>query len=323
MPCPLFSRRARRGRKRSSATGSDLGWPSAGPVTVLILALLAGCGGADREDRDGRRTLNRVPGDFATLAEAIAAAVDGDTLILAPGTHAGGASLAGKGLTIASEALLSGDTSVVRATILDGQDGDYVLFLPETDAVAEIHGLTLRNADDCIYPNAHFRLIHSVIRECSDGVDYERGSGGLISNSVFEDNRDDGIDLDADVAVVIESSLIRNNGQDGIEIRLMPWEGETREVVILGNHILGNGQDGIQFIDYEGLSKRHYRVERNRIEGNAMAGIGCMDSEDTNEDYRAASIPEPIVLVDNQVTGNGRDLSCGTLGPGAQAYSSG
>lgn len=78
------------------------------------------------------------------------AAVDGDTVVLAPGIHAGGVSLAGKGITIASEALLSGDRSVVETTILDGGGGDYVLFLPKTEAVAEIHGLTLRNAEDCI-----------------------------------------------------------------------------------------------------------------------------------------------------------------------------
>lgn len=105
-----------------------------------------------------------------------------------------------------------------------------------------------------------------MIRECSDGVDYERGSGGLISESVFEANRDDGIDLDADVAVVIERSVIRNNRQDGIEIRLMPWDGEVREVVIRGNHIHGNGEDGIQFIDYEGLVEPALMIVRiNRV----------------------------------------------------------
>lgn len=119
-----------------------------------------------------------------------------------------------------------------------------VFFLPETEAVAEIHGLTLRDAEDRIGPNAHFRLIRSVIRGCGDGVDYERGSGGLVSESVFEVNRDEGIDLDADVAVVIERSVIRDNRQDGIEIRLMPWEGEVRKVVIRENHIHGNGEDG-------------------------------------------------------------------------------
>lgn len=298
----------------------------------VTLMALAGCGQAPETTQDSRPPVDassgaeaapgttprlyRIPGDFATPAEGVAAASDGDTLVLAPGTHPA-VSLEGKGLVLASEALLTGDTTVIRTTVLDGGGGDWALFLPETEAMTEIHGLTLQNADDCIYPNAHFRLIRSVIRECTDGVDYERGSGGLISNSVFENNRDDGIDLDEDVAVVIEASVIRNNGQDGIEIRLMPWEGDVREVIIKDNHIHGNGEDGIQFIDYDGLSNRRYRVEGNRIQGNLMAGIGCMDNQDTNEDYRAASIPEPIVLVENNISGNGRDLSCGALGSGS------
>ncbi|MGD2124404.1 MAG: hypothetical protein PVJ76_21935 [Gemmatimonadota bacterium] len=37
-----------------------------------------------------------------------------------------------------------------------------------------------------------------------------------------------------------------------------------------------------------------------------------MDNQDTNEDYRAASIPEAIVLIDKDITGNGRDLSTGS-----------
>lgn len=312
-----------RDRYRSSVTGPSSDYGITGLVTILALAVVAGCGGADGGSRDARRTLHRVPGDIATLAEAVTMAADGDTVVLAPGTHTGGVSLAGKSLTIASEALLSGDTSVVGATILDGQDGDYVLFLPETEAVAEIHGLTLRNADDCIYPNAHFRLIHSVIRECTDGVDYELGSGGLISKSVFENNRDDGVDLDEDVAVVIENSVIRFNDGDGIEIRLMPWDGEVREVVIRGNHIHDNRSDGIQFIDYDGYSNRSYLVEENRIQNNGQAGIGCMDNAETDEDYRAADIPEPVHLTNNEISGNDRNLSCGTLGSGQNTNPSG
>jgi hypothetical protein len=264
----------------------------------------------------GTRRLHRVPADVPTLGGAVAGASDGDTVILAPGIHEGGVSLDGKALVIASTVLLGADSAVIGETVLDGGGGDHVLLLPPAEGEAEIHGLTLRNADDCIYPNARFRLLRSVIRECTDGVDYERGSGGVIRESVFEENRDDGIDLDEDVAVVIEGSVIRNNAQDGIEIRLMPWEGEIREVVIRDNRIHGNGEDGIQFIDYEGLSRRRYLVEGNRIEDNTMAGIGCMDREETDEDYRAADIPETILLIGNELSGNGRDLSCGTLGGG-------
>lgn len=79
--------------------------------------------------------------------------------------------------------------------------------------------------------------------------------------------------------------------------------------MIRGNQMYGNGEDGIQFIDYAGISNRHYHVVGNDIYDNDMAGIGCMDNEETDEDYRAARIPEPIVLENNRIRGNQRDLS--------------
>lgn len=164
----------------------------------------------------------RVPEDHRTLADALAAATSGDTILISPGIHRAGVSLEGKGVILASLALTTGDTSYVRRTILDGRDDDYVLYIPTTTARAVIYGLTLRNAEDCIYPNAHFELHRSVITGCNDGIDYEQGSGGLLRESVIENNGDDGIDLDGDPEVVIENNVIRYNSDDGIEVRLDP-----------------------------------------------------------------------------------------------------
>lgn len=100
-------------------------------------------------------------------------------------------------------------------------------------------------------------------------------------------NADDRIDADEDVAVVTENSVVR-----------------------------ANGEDRIRFIGSGGYSVRHSRAQGSRIEHNAAAGIGCMDDEDTDGDYRAADIPETIELIDNEITGNGRDLNRGTLGAG-------
>ena len=118
-------------------------------------------------------------------------------------------------------------------------------------------------------------------------------------HNVFEYNNDDGIDLDQDVDIEIANNIIRYNRDDGIEIRLQPYTGSTLTNNIHDNIIIGNGEDGIQIIDYDGLSDRVLYIRNNIIADSNEVGIGCMDNGETNEDYRAASIPEPIYVINN------------------------
>ena len=64
-------------------------------------------------------------------------------------------------------------------------------------------------------------------------------------------------------------------------------------------------------IDYPDLSDRFLLIERNLIQGNAMAGLGLMDNGDTSEDYRAASIPERIHVYNNTFVDNDHALTGG------------
>jgi parallel beta helix pectate lyase-like protein/calcineurin-like phosphoesterase family protein/purple acid phosphatase-like protein len=222
--------------------------------------------------------LRQVPGEYATLAAAVAAAQPGDTILLAPGVHRAGIELNNADLTIASRFLLTGDSSFIRTTILDGDSTEHVLRVQGTAArPLRIVGLTLQNAEDCIYAQGKFDFIRSVITRCTDGIDYDRGSGGLVQQSLFHNNSDDGLDFDGDVDIEVRGSVIRNNRQDGIEIRLQPYDGSHVTARIIGNEISGNGQDGIQLIDYDGISNRSYVLENNRLVGNKMAGIGCLE----------------------------------------------
>src|SRR5918998_156873 len=69
----------------------------------------------------------RVPEDYATIQEAVNAAGDGDTVLVGPGTYAGGIVISGKSITLASYYHTSGDTSFIDQTIINGgSPGIYV-----------------------------------------------------------------------------------------------------------------------------------------------------------------------------------------------------
>ncbi len=68
--------------------------------------------------------------------------------------------------------------------------------------------------------------------------------------------------------------------------------------------ITGSGEDGIQIIDYSGQSNREFIIERNLISNSTDVGLGLMDNGETNEDFRAASMPERIYVYNNTFDSN-------------------
>jgi 3-phytase len=250
---------------------------------------------------------HRVPAIYPTPAAALAAAADGDTIRVAPGTYRGALDIGAKGVTLLADALtyepgLPSREKVGR-TVLDGDGGDYVIHIAPEGGAVTIRGFTMRNASDGIAPYRPFTLSHSRILETSDGIDYEAG-GGLAEYCYFEQNRDDGIDLDGPIAVTIRHSVISDNRDDGIEIRFQPYAGDSLHTLFADNEIARNGEDGIQFIDYEEATPRAFRIERNRIVDNAMVGIAFMGEATTREDFRGDHVDERVDIVHNTLLGN-------------------
>ena len=272
-------------------------------LTAMVLA-----GSVSAADLWGA-TLN-VPADFPSIQAAHDAASSGDTVLVAPGTYNGQITIT-KAITLASHFLLTGDESFIGTTILDG-GGSFVIRIPAgAEDRPTIQGFTIQNSEDGILPYAMFNLLNCLVRDTSDGVDYENGSGGLVQFCTFELNSDDGIDLDDGVDIVIADNIIRDNNDDGIEIRMQDFSGPTKNIIITGNQIYGNGEDGIQLIHYDVLTNRFFEITGNFIYNNADAGIGMMDGAITNEDFRAADIPETIYIFNNTFANNSHGITGG------------
>ena len=253
-----------------------------------------------------------VPGTYPTIQQAVDAAGDGDVVLVAPGIYSESVLIEGKTIVLASQYLTRGDPALIDQTVIDGGGGKHAIRIAgSVGPGTAIRGFTIRNADDGVRASGRFEFTHNRVTASGDGIDYESGSGGLVGNCTFEDNRDDGIDLDRDVAVVIEHSIIRNNGNDGIEVRLHDYTGPELAIVIRDNRISGNGGDGIQLIDDEAPSSRVFRIERNLIANNAQAAIGMMCCMNTREDFQGASLAERIYLFDNTFVGNDHGVTGG------------
>jgi len=245
----------------------------------------------------------RVPLDQPTIRDGIDAAQDGDLVLVSPGVYNEQLTLSGKTIILASEFYTTGDPAYIDSTVVDGGGQTVITVFDTVGENTSIIGLTIRNGDDGISAFGKLHILNNRIINTDDGIDYE-GGGGVCRDNTFENNSDDGIDLDGSTEVTIEGNLIQNNEDDGIEIRLHAYSGPTLNIVIRDNIISNNGEDGIQLIDYDDLSDRIFIIERNLIADNAMVGLGLMDDGITTEDYRAASIPERIYLINNTFVNN-------------------
>ena len=83
-----------------------------------------------------------IPGDYPDIQSGILSAQNGDTLILEPGIYIGEHEITDKSLTLASRFLLSGDTTYISATTIDGDSTYRILTVTGTEHVL-ISGLTL------------------------------------------------------------------------------------------------------------------------------------------------------------------------------------
>lgn len=258
-----------------------------------------------------------------SIQQAINAAKNGDTVLVAPGVYRETLTISGKAITLASEFLTTGDPNAIMTTIIDGggslvdSDPDVVRFTDTVPAGAKLIGFTVRNGGDGIkVEGTKVDILNNYITNTIDGINYKLVttgvSGGTARNNLIENNKDDGVDINQIADVVVEDNIIRKNGNDGIEVRMNSYTGTTiLNNIIRNNTISFNNGDGIQLIDYPEVSQRYYRIENNLIEGNRDAGLGLMDNGDSSEDYRAASIPEPIDVIGNTFKNNNHGLTGG------------
>jgi predicted outer membrane repeat protein len=89
-----------------------------------------------------------VPGDFQYIQLAIDASLDGDTVLVQPGTYCEELSLAGHNIVLASLFLTTGDTSYISSTILQSPVFGSAVAFCDNDSTATLIGFTIR---DCHY----------------------------------------------------------------------------------------------------------------------------------------------------------------------------
>jgi len=140
------------------------------------------------------RVIN-VPGDYASVQQAVNHSDDGDTVLVQPGTYYQTFSFTGHRITVGSLFLTTGNVSYIPSTIIDGAAATTVVkFENGEDSTASIVGFTIQNGDTmtgggirCSWnssPTIHYNII--------TGNSSSRGAGiycGSNSNPIIRENQ--------------------------------------------------------------------------------------------------------------------------------------
>jgi hypothetical protein len=155
---------------------------AAGTAGLVISGLLASVAGAD---------VINVPGDQPTIQDAIDAAVDGDEILIAPGTYNQGFIM-----TLSDKAITLRGSGGAAVTILEGPLPTIeIIQLVNVEADTIIDGLTFTNAG--FFPN--------------DGVVELAVAGPTIQNCIFSDNTASAIGGNAVAGLTISNCQFNNN----------------------------------------------------------------------------------------------------------------
>lgn len=145
------------------------------------------------------QTIN-VPADYLYIQDAIVAAQDRDTILVAPGTYWERISFINKEIVLGSLFLTTGDTSYISSTIIDGDSaGTVVTISSYQDSTAELVGFTIRNGYSAnagggiLCSSSRPRIHHNIIREnlsgSGGGIFCDVGSRLFIADNVITKNR--------------------------------------------------------------------------------------------------------------------------------------
>ncbi|UCC80717.1 MAG: right-handed parallel beta-helix repeat-containing protein [Candidatus Zixiibacteriota bacterium] len=173
-----------------------------------------------------------VPGDYPTIQEAVNVAVDGDTVLVQPGTYMENVNFIEQNIVLGSMFIMTGDISYISSTIIDGDaNGSVITLDTDIDNTSTIEGFTITNG------NSQF----------GGGIDAWYTSPIILNNIIINNtstHQGGGISLEYSAAVV-RSNIIADNTVYGYGAGIRASHGNPviEYNLITGNHstIWGGG----------------------------------------------------------------------------------
>lgn len=236
----------------------------------------------------------RVPEDYTTIQFAIDAAIDGNTVIVQPGTYQENLDFDGKNIIVGSLFLTSGNSSYISQTILDGnKEASVVTFENDEDKNALLIGFTVTNGIGNAFRGGgifiydasptlkNLFIIGNSADEFGGGI-YLYNSNPVLENLTISGNFSTGelygygggMYLSNSNPQMIKLQIIENSANEfGGGIYVYNSNPELKNCIIASNKVTGNnyGYGGGIYTQYS-----HLMLENLTIFGNSSLEGGAI-----------------------------------------------
>ncbi|MEJ2105519.1 MAG: T9SS type A sorting domain-containing protein, partial [Ignavibacteriaceae bacterium] len=235
-----------------------------------------------------------VPDDFVKIQDAINSSVDGDTILVAPGTYFENINFRGKNVLLSSYYLFDEDVSFINTTIIDGSNpqlpdtASVVIFLNGENNTAILQGFTITGGKG----TKNFDTDGNFFVRTGGGIIILRSSPTIRHNIIaFNESINSagvshqgggGISVNHSSAIISNNLIYKNNGNDGGGLVLGRNSGTViRNNIIAYNTTIPTGIGGGGFF----IFGKQGKIINNTIafnQSNKRGGIEIQDDATVN-----------------------------------------
>ena len=229
-----------------------------------------------------------VPGDQPTIQAGIDNAINGDTVLVAPGTYFENINFKGKNIVVASHYVIDGDLSHINSTIIDGSQAQYsdtascVRIVSGEDSTAVLQGFTIRQGTGTHWVDPQFP---GYTWHSGGGIFMFQSSPTIKNNYIINNHVDDDTGI---------------NGASGGGICMYDGNPTIINNIIKNNTALYGA--GV-VIDYSGCVFKNNIVAQNSG-GQDYGGGGF---------WTIGNGDEPVIIENNTIVDNESELKGGAM----------
>ncbi|NQT83556.1 right-handed parallel beta-helix repeat-containing protein [bacterium] len=257
-----------------------------------------------------------VPSEIHTIQKALCLALDGDEILVSPGTYRGNLRFCGSEVTLRSAR--PNNLETVASTVIEGGGaGPAVAFMGSEGRACVLSGLTIRGVSGCWGAGIHGGILscrtHATIQ--NNVITGTLGGAtvflcdGIIENNTVSENGGPGL---ASCNGTIQNNTISKNNGGG----LVNCNGLIRNNIITRNW---TSQDGGGLYHCDGIIQYNI-ITYNCAKGELSSGGGLADCDGTiqNNTISGNSAPGggglsrcPGIIRNNKITGNSASVGGG------------
>lgn len=240
---------------------------------------------------EAHATVRNVPATYSTIQAAIEASVNGDTVLVAPGTYSENIVFRGKRIVVTSWFALGGDVTYIPNTIIDGSNpaspdsGSCVRIVNGEDSTAVLQGFTLTAGHGTWWNDEHGPGNHYwegggiLIALSSPTIRYNIIRNNNVNQSGGVSTGGGGIRLGDGAPRILNNIIIHNSGMYGgglvsnfaspvIRNNIVAFNTVSQAIPSLPTY----GGGGLWFNG--GVAGN--RIENNTVVGNSSSGSGSV-----------------------------------------------